>query len=175
MLTKGRVAVLPAAAILLAIGTAFTQDSPSLGDLARKQRQHNEATDKSGKPVKVITNEQIPEHPAAAIRQARAEESSDPHYDANVDRGSAGRWKSQILTQKNQVANLQREIEDLNESIRFAPANCAANCVGWNERQREKQLRVERMRAQLDEQKKRLDEMQDSARRAGFGSSVYDP
>jgi hypothetical protein len=166
---------LTAAAIALAAIIAFAQDSPSLGDVARQQRQQKEITDKNGKPVKVITNEQIPEHPVAALRQTRAEEPAGPHYDDNADKASAEHWKSQILSQKNQVANLQREIDGLNESIRFAPANCVENCVGWNERQREKQLRVDRMQAQLDEQKKRLDEMQDSARRQGFGSSVYDP
>jgi hypothetical protein len=174
MLTRGRLAVFFAAAISLPIATAVAQESPSLGELARQQRQQKEAADKS-KPVKIITNEQIPEHSAAALRQTRAEEFSGTHDNENADKSSAERWKSQILSQKNQVGNLQREIDDLNESIRFAPANCAANCVGWNERQREKQLRSERMQSQLDEQKKRLDEMQDSARRQGFGSSVYDP
>jgi hypothetical protein len=174
MLTRGRLAILFAAAISLPIANAVAQDSPSLGDLARQQRQQKEAADKS-KPAKIITNEQIPERPAAALRQARAEEPSGTHYNENADKASAEHWKSQILSQKNQVANLQREIDGLNESIRFAPANCVENCVGWNERQREKQLRVDRMQAQLDEQKKRLDEMQDSARRQGFGSSVYDP
>lgn len=66
-------------------------------------------------------------------------------------------------------------MDELSESIRFAPANCVANCVGWNERQREKQQRVERMQAQLEEQKRRLDDMQESARKQGYGSSVYDP
>jgi hypothetical protein len=47
--------------------------------------------------------------------------------------------------------------------------------VGWNERQREKQQRAERMQAQLEDQKKRLDDMQESARKQGYGSSVYDP
>jgi hypothetical protein len=174
MLTRGRLTVVLAAAIALPIANAAAQDSPSLGDLARQQRQQKEAADKS-KPAKVITNEQIPERPAAALNQARAEESSGADYHTNPDKASAEHWKSQILSQKNQVANLQREIDGLNESIRFAPANCVENCVGWNERQREKQLRVDRMQAQFDEQKKRLDEMQDSARRQGFGSSVYDP
>ena len=175
MLIRSRLTALFAAALSLAVGTAFTQDSPPLGDLARQQRQQKEAADKNGKTPKVITNEQIPERPAAALRQVKAEESPTLHYNENTDKASAERWKSQIMSQKNQVASLQREIDDVNESIRFAPANCAANCVGWNERQREKQLRVDRMQAQLDEQKKRLDEMQDSARRQGFGSSVYDP
>jgi hypothetical protein len=179
MLTK-RVVVLLSATVTLAVGTAFSQDSPSLGDLARQQREQKEqakaAADKNGKPVKVITNEQIPERPAAALHQVREEkESESTGFNTSADKLPAENWKSQILMQKNQIANLQREIDDLNESIRFAPANCVSNCVGWNERQREKQLRVERMQAQLEDQKRRLDEMQDSARRQGYGSSVYDP
>jgi peptidoglycan hydrolase CwlO-like protein len=79
------------------------------------------------------------------------------------------------VAQKNQVASLQGQIDELSESIRFAPANCVANCVGWNERQREKQQRVERMQAQLEDMKKRLDETQEAARKQGYGSSVYDP
>jgi hypothetical protein len=31
------------------------------------------------------------------------------------------------------------------------------------------------MKAQLEEQKKQLENMQDSARKQGFGSAVYDP
>jgi len=94
---------------------------------------------------------------------------------SNGAKQPAEHWKSQILAQKNQIASLQRQVDEISESIRFAPANCAANCVGWNERQREKQQRVERMQAQLQEQKSRLEEMQDAARKQGYGSSVYDP
>ena len=92
-----------------------------------------------------------------------------------MDQATAEHVKSQILAQKKQIATLQGQVDELNESIRFAPANCAENCVGWNERQREKQERVERMQAQLEEEKRRLEDMQDSARKQGFGSSVYDP
>ena len=70
---------------------------------------------------------------------------------------------------------MQGQVDDLNESIRFAPANCVANCVAWNEHQKEKQQQVERMQAQLEDMKKHLDEMQESARKQGYGSSVYDP
>jgi hypothetical protein len=70
---------------------------------------------------------------------------------------------------------LQKEMDDLKESIRFAPANCVSNCAEWNQRQREKQERVEQMQGQLEEEKKRLEDMQESARKQGFGSSVYEP
>jgi hypothetical protein len=70
---------------------------------------------------------------------------------------------------------MQREIDSLNESVHYAGGNCVANCVQWNERQKEKQDRVEVMTQQLDEQQKRLEDLQESARKQGFGSSVYDP
>lgn len=164
--------------LLVAMGTA--QDTPSLGDLARRQRQQKDqskvAPDKVLKPVKVITNEEIPEHPESPVarsdRGGQAPAQEDPTGGGKIP---AAQWKSQILALKNQIDSIQSQVDQINESIRFAPANCAANCVGWNERQREKQQQVERMQSQLQEQKRRLDDMQDSARKQGYGSSVYDP
>jgi len=164
--------------VSLAAGTAYSQDAPSLGDLARQQRQQKAAPGKDAKAPKVITNEEIPEHPEIASSPAASggERTSMPaSASSSGPKQPAEHWKLQILAQKNQVASLQGQIEELSESIRFAPANCVANCVGWNERQREKQERVERMQAQLEEQKKRLDDLQESARKQGYGSSVYDP
>jgi hypothetical protein len=175
-----RMILLVVAATSLAATGAYAQDDPSLGDLARQQRQQKEqsktAPEKNAKPVKVITNEQIPAHPemAAAVASHRIEPDS-PGDSSDEEKISPGKWKSEIRSQENQIASLQREMDRLNESIRFAPANCAANCVGWNERQREKQQRVEAMQSQLQEQKRQLEEMQDAARKQGYGSSVYDP
>jgi hypothetical protein len=162
-------------------GPAYAQDSPSLGDLARQQRQQREqsktAPGKDAKASKVITNEEIPEHagPAPAPFAGGHEHPTSMPVPSNGPKQSDEHWKSQILSQKNQIATLQRQVDEISESIRFAPANCVANCVGWNERQREKQQRVQRMQAQLDEEKRRLEEMQDAARKQGYGSSVYDP
>jgi hypothetical protein len=39
----------------------------------------------------------------------------------------------------------------------------------------EKLASVQRMQQQLDEQKQQLEDMQESARKAGLGSSVYEP
>jgi hypothetical protein len=178
--SSGRILVVWIAAVSLAVTMASAQDSQSLGDLARRQRQQKDqsktAPEKNLKPVKVITNEEIPEHPEITPAY-----ESPVHYvpsaisSENAGRVPAAQWKSQILAQKNQISSLERQVNQINESIRFAPANCVANCVGWNERQREKQQQVERMQAQLQDQKKQLEEMQDSARKQGYGSSVYDP
>jgi hypothetical protein len=171
---------LSTAAMSFVTTTAIAQETPPLGDIARQQRQQKsqpKATpDKTLKPVKIITNEEIPERPEmAAPRRNGTREVTQANYPATESKFPPEHWKSQILAQKNQIASLEGQVNQINESIRFAPANCVANCVGWNERQREKQQQVERMQAQLEDQKRRLEEMQDSARKQGYGSSVYDP
>jgi len=168
---------------------AFGQDDPSLGDAARQARQQKQQKTASGKdgqskdaqPVKtprVITNEEIPEHPPTTASADSGDQPRGVRYSPAPSGGSKmspEQWKSQILAQKNMIGSMQTDIDRLNDSIHFAPGNCAANCVQWNQRQREKQQEVERMQAQLEDQKKRLEDMQESARQQGYGSSVYDP
>ena len=177
----GRVFLISAVTFLVT-ALAVGQDSPSLGDVARQARKQKQdpqtKSAQSSKTAKVITNEEIPEH-----SEAEAQPSTQDDVRQNApSSSSSGRakipaeeWKSRIEAQKNAVASLQNSIDKLNESIHFAPGNCVSGCVQWNERQKEKQQQVERGQAQLAEQKKRLEDMQESARRQGYGSSVYDP
>ena len=173
-----------AAAFLLLATTAYAQDSPSLGDLARQQRQQKEkskpAQGKDAKASKVITNEEILAHAGSAAAPASATEgqaASTPSSNSSASevKQTAEVWTSQIAAQKSQIASLQKQIDGINRSIQFAPANCVANCVQWNERQLAKQRQAEGMQAQLEEQKRRLESMQGSARKQGYGSAVYDP
>jgi hypothetical protein len=177
--TRYRHSALFIAALSLVAATAYAQDSPSLGDLARQQRQQKEqsktTSSKDAKSSKVITNEELPGHSAMAAGSVVNAEVTPQPVSSEGPKQPAEHWRSQILAQKNQIATMQSQVEDLNESIRFAPANCVANCVAWNEHQKEKQQQVERMQAQLEDMKKHLDEMQESARKQGYGSSVYDP
>jgi chromosome segregation ATPase len=186
MRTNGRLLFLTTIVISLLGPTCRAQDAPSLGDVARQQRQKQAKADstKNAKPSKVITNEELPEHasPAASLAANDSENPSAGSSSGNGEKASAEagklsaeRWKSQIQGQKSQIASLQHEADELNESIHFLGANCVANCVQWNERQQEKQHEVERLRSQVEEQKKRLEDMQESARKQGYGSSVYDP
>jgi hypothetical protein len=163
----------------------YAQDAPSMGDVARQARQQKQNKDGQSKAAtaaktpKVITNEEIPEHSEAADGAATSDGES--HAGASLssapegEKRSAEQWKSQIRTQKDLVSSMQSGIEKLNDSIQFTPANCVAGCVQWNEHQKQKQQEVERARTQLESQKKRLESMQESARKQGYGSSVYDP
>jgi flagellar motility protein MotE (MotC chaperone) len=179
-----------AAAVSLLAPMAYAQDTQSLGDVARQQRQqkeksktaHDQDKDKDAKASKVITNEEIPEHKAATPEATSDSGSSETTAHADSAAPSDGTKppteedvKSQIQAGKGEIASLQKQIDETNESIKFAPANCVSGCEQWNERQKEKQQQVERMQAQLEELKKHLDEMQESARKQGLGSSVYEP
>ena len=166
------------AGITVSAFLAFGQDSPSLGDAARQARQQKskESQKDSAKTPKVITNEEIPAHAVASASSGSRGQLQNTNYSPSADgKISAEQFKSQIQQQKSLVSSLQSDIDKLNDSIHYAPANCVANCVQWNERQKEKQERVEQMKAQLEDQKKRLEDMQESARKQGYGSSVYDP
>jgi hypothetical protein len=169
---------------------ALSQDSPSLGDVARQARQQKQDQDKdkdsqnskdksTPKASKVITTEEISSGPHSlpvdSASTNRAQNRPDSSSGPAAAKQSAESWKSQILAQKQSIAALQTEISKINDSIQFAPANCVSGCVQWNEHQQQKQQEVERMRSQLDTLNQHLQDMQEAARQQGYGSTVYDP
>lgn len=163
-----RIITIPIALVLLA-GVASAQ---SLGDVARQTRQKEKARGAARK--KVITNEDIPESPNLTPGE---QETFGPAkaVASPADGASAEEWKSLILAQKSHIAKLQAQIERLSSSIRFVEANAYVNGVKYNQYQARKQQQVANMETQLAEQKKKLEEMQDAAKKAGMGSAVYDP
>jgi hypothetical protein len=161
------------------------QESQSLGDVARQSRlqkqNKNEVQSKTAGTAKskVITNEEIghqsepaTEAPGTASKEQGA---ADSHPSSGRPKMPAEQWKSLIQAQKQAISTQQSNIDKLNDSIQFAPANCVSGCVQWNENQKRKQAEVERMRSQLETLKQHLQEMQEAARQQGYGSSVYDP
>jgi hypothetical protein len=158
--------------------TGFCQ---SLGDVAREQRQKQQQ--KNAKPdqqKKVITNEDLPAHESddpieedSRTDLVHDESAFDSSSESKVQQGE--RWKAQIQAQKTTISNLQAQMDKLNSSIHYVESNRYYNGVQHNERQAQKQEQVEQMRKQLEEQRQKLEEMQEAARRAGFGSAVYDP
>jgi hypothetical protein len=150
---------------LLMISAAYGQ---SLGDIARANREKQNAENASAAQPKVITNANLPKDPdanqapAEAQQGASASSTAADHRSAQqrlAEQRAADQWKRQILAQENKMANLQARIDQLNASIRSAG-----------------QLRrVAQIQLQLDEQKMKLDQMQEAARHAGMHSAVYDP
>ena len=159
------------------------QDAPSLGDVARQTRQQKKQTQaaqsktgQNAKKPKVITDEDV----AHSVADESAAASSDDHAATEPIAAPGGKaspeaWRSKIEAQKSAVAALQEDIDKLDKSIQFAPGNCVAGCVQWNEHQKEKQQEVERMREELKTQQKNLEDLQEGARQQGYGSSITDP
>ena len=72
------------------------------------------------------------------------------------------------------MATLQARIEQLNASIRseYGTVQYETPYNGYQARQLQ---RVAQIQQQLDEQKRKLAEMQEAARHAGMHTAVYDP
>jgi hypothetical protein len=162
------------AVIGLVLFVAAASYAQSLGDVARQHRQKQAKDGHAAR--KVVTNEEIPEHPEESSSTSTTDEyDSAPASSASNDTHSGEEWKAKIEAQRNSVASLQSQIDKLNSSIHFVEANRYTNGVQYNQRQVQKQDEVQRMQKQLDDQKKQLEDMQESARKAGLGSSVYEP
>jgi hypothetical protein len=166
--------------IVLLAAVSYSQDTQTLGDVARQTRQQKQVKDapvKNASARKVVTNDEIPAHPSSSVEGPanKGHERVFSNPPSGAGKVSAEQCKAQIQEQKNVVSSLQKQIDKLNSSIHFVEANLYVNGVQYNKRQAEKQQEVERAQAQLEEQKKRLEDMQESARKQGYGSSVYDP
>jgi hypothetical protein len=179
--------VLIAVSSLCPLGSA--QDTQSLGDVARHAREQKQAeppqeasasaqddpvVEKHPKASYVVTNDEIPEQPESAVPNVQNYGSEPPLANYKEGKRSAEYWKAQILQMKRAMASLQRNIDSLNHSIHFAGGNYEKN-VGWNNRQRQKLQQEENLQFQLNQLHKRLEGMQEAARRQGYGNAVYDP
>jgi len=180
-----------AAIALLATSAMYGQ---SLGDVARENRDKKQSEDAAGTAPKVITNKDLPKDPDANLESpgtksvASASASSEatelrPTDPQSADRlaeqrlaeqRAADQWKRQIQAQKYKMANLQARIDQIRASIQSA---------GWsvqnegpiNRYQAQQLHRVAQIQQQLDEQKRKLNQMQEAARHAGMRTAVYDP
>src|ERR1700675_3052362 len=165
---------------LLMSSAAYGQ---SLGDIARENREKQNAENASAAQPKVITNANLPKDPDANQELAEAPSGASvssrvaDHRSAQqrlVEQRAADQWKRQILAQKNRMAALQARIDQLNASIHSAGGS--VQYEGPYNRYQARQLqRVAQIQLQLYEQKMKLDQMQETARHAGMHSAVYDP
>lgn len=154
-------------------------------DVANKDGQSKDSQAKDGqsknaqlhKASHVITNDELPAHAVAGVKAPTSptphgEHAPDPAFGGKV---SADDVKQGIQDQKDGIAALEAQIKELNDSIHFTGNGCVENCAQWNEEQQQKQRQVEDMRSVLENAKQALEQMQDYARKMGYGSSVYDP
>lgn len=153
---------------------AFAQQQ-SLADIARENKEKQAAQDAaSATKPKVITNQDLGEPP-----EGRPDLRTPPH-NWNADRPADRRWaqpgqsdqrseqwKSRIADQESRIANLQSRLDQINASMRSNPQGAYSRSQSFQ------QERAAQLQSQIDEQKAKLDAMQDAARRAGMNNQLY--
>jgi hypothetical protein len=176
------------AAMLSAV--ALGQDQPSLGDVARANRQQQQAQEAAGTVPKVITNKDLPasaragipeENPAdpmttvSGVQRSYPSNRERPFNPPNFDAQRGGEnLRGQIEAQENRINELQARIDRANATMH--PNGSTVQYEGpVNGRQAMQAQRIEMMQQMLEQQKERLAAMQDTARREGMHTAVVDP
>jgi len=173
--------------LTIALLMTLTAYGQSLGDVARENREKQDAENAAGAQPKVITNKDLglPENPEGDLQPGddHPRPPAAPNNNA-ADRRSAEQrraeqrageqWKRQILQQENKVASLQARIDQINAAIRSA-----GGTVQYEQpfsRGAARQLRrVAELEQQLNGEQRKLEAMQEEARHAGMHTPVYDP
>ncbi len=174
--------------VLIALATSVA-NGQSLADIARKNQEKKAAEASTAPAPRVITNKDLPLDPNP--NRASNDVPTPPNVSSNsraadfhvqpratqqraAEQREADRWRRQILAQKDRVATTQARIDLLNASIRHAYGSVQYDAP-YNRYQGRELLHVQQMQLQLDEQKAKLSQMQESARHAGMHTLVYDP
>jgi hypothetical protein len=96
---------------------------------------------------------------------------------------AAAQWRKKILQQEQTVAGLRMRVDMLKASIRFVDPNRYGTGstsdyyagLNYNRGEARQLQRLAQMQQQLDEQRRKLEGMQEAARHAGMHTLVYDP
>jgi hypothetical protein len=183
-----------AIAIALVVPIGASAHGQSLGDVARENRQKKADSTSAALP-NVITNQDLPKDPAADQRipaaepslivpagnkspeQSAAEQRSEQRFTQQrlAEQRAVEQWKRQILAQKDKMATLQERIDHLEATLQFADVSTYPYAGPYNRDQARQLQRLTQLQEQLDQQKRKLEQMQDAARHAGMHTAVYDP
>ena len=151
----------------------------SLGDVAR-QNQQNKPSDVA--PT-VITNDDLPSVGLADENaQPRHRYRDDSERDARAELQRAAKndsnaqgWRTRILNQKSSIASLQAQIQNVKASIRVPLDSSGYYAAQANQRTQAKVQEIDDLQQKLQIENQKLQDLQEAARRAGFGSAIYEP
>ncbi len=177
-----RVLVVGLAVGAAAFGQSQSQSGDSLGEVARTVHAQQQADQASGVKPKVITNQDLPSDPppvpessepmttVSGVKRSAADRSSEQRSNQRMlaEQHSGEQWRSRIQDQEARVADLQARIDRVNQSM-HAAIGTASYDTPVSRYQTIQMERLARMQEMLDQQKQRLAQMQDAARRAGMG------
>jgi hypothetical protein len=176
--------------LIVTFSLGAVASAQSLGDIARENREKQQTEQASGVTPKVYTNQDLPTPPPAPTPANDAQpmtavsgnaQAFDLHNTEKYPRQNwAGRWNNQqgrgpwrehIDAQEQRVANLQQRVNQMNAAS-HGPFG-SATFEGPYTRSQAMQMRMTQQTQQrLDQEKQRLDDMQDAARHSGANGSL---
>ncbi len=166
------------AALLLAIALPVCAQTPTLGDIARKEQERRKGTKA---PAKVLTNDDLknggqpsgpaipkPEAPAAQAETKKAGKESD---EAAAAKGEA-EWRARITTARDELRRNEVFAEALQTRINALTTDFAARDNPIQRAQiadeRQKALAdLERVKADVETSRKQIADIEEEARKAG--------
>lgn len=167
--------------VLALLAAPIVCDGQSLGDIARQQKEgkgQKSNSQSTSTTKKVFTDEDFAKSgsgddgnvPAAARRSNSVPDKEKDHTAASADQ-----LRAKIQKKKDLIAALQERIDKLQVSVNYVQnnRNIYTNAPEYNEHQHQKELLAERLKAELEQQKAELNDLQEEARQQGFGNSVY--
>ncbi|HWC16522.1 MAG TPA: hypothetical protein VG498_05885 [Terriglobales bacterium] len=153
----------------------------SLGDVARQQKKAQHSGTVSNR---VLTNDDLhsdsssePETTSGTNQKkpAKPKSTSDQQPQTTAGKISAEEFKEKIQKQKDEIAAIQERIDKLQSTINYVQnnRNIYTNAPEYNDVQKRKQQQIDQLNGILRERLNELKDLQEQARQAGYGSSVY--
>ena len=181
--------------------TTSTPDQSSLGDYARKV--HKDPAAPKAKP-KVFDNDNLPTEdklsvvgsPAAASDSSQAESDSKaassseakdaagakPDDDQAKKQAEWKGWQEKLSAQKNSIDLASRELDVLQKEYQLRAAamyadvgNRMRNAAQWDKEDADYKQKIADKQKTIDDNKQKLDAMQEEARKAGVPASMREP
>lgn len=182
-------------------GAALAQSGDSLGELARQKRKEKEGHPAA---KKVITSDDLPKAdklstvgPEAAATENGAPVSAESNKGADAAQNPAAAdgkedtaknrekewndWHDKLAAQKDAVALAQREMDVFDREYRLRAAafygdagNRLRNQGQWDKDDTSYKQQMEEKKKNVDAAKKKLDDLQEQARKAGVPSKFRD-
>jgi hypothetical protein len=158
-----------------------SQSGDSLGDVARANHASQQAKESTGVKPKVITNQDLPSDPPGVPESLEpmttvsgVTKSADRYSEQRsnqrlmAEQRNGAQWKARIQEQEARIADLQARIDHVNDSM-HAAVGTAQYDTPVNRYQTIQMERLAHLQELMDQQKRRLATMLDTARRAGMG------
>jgi hypothetical protein len=167
--------------LLSAAALGQSQAGGSLGDVARANRDKQQAEEAAGRAPKVITNQDLPSAPSEIPESSEpmtmvsgVKRPVDPYSELRANQRLVGeqrsgeQWRARIQDQEARIADLQARIDQVNQSM-HAAVGTAQYETPVNRYQSIQIERLAHMQEMLELQQRRLAMMQDAARLTGMG------